>query len=177
MNDALVERVVHAVHRGSAAGALPPFAWDRLLTDGERREAIGRMPSLDALPTASDGHDVQHLDALRTQLVERRASVDPIELVIANAIATACFGRHHLWEDLGAGSRRDVSTLLHAAFPALAAGNTRDLRWKRYLFRVLGATLGIDDLRPPHCDGCDDFDACFGTSVSRDGSTRVATGR
>ena len=44
---------------------------------------------------------------------------------------------------------------------ALAAGNERYLKWKRYLFLTLGQRLGEVDLRPPKCGRCDEFAKCF----------------
>jgi len=78
------------------------------------------------------------------------------------ALACACFGHRHLWEDLGLESRKDVSVLLERHVPSLAARNTRNLRWKHFLFECLGDRLGVPDLRPPHCEGCGDFELCWG---------------
>jgi nitrogen fixation protein NifQ len=82
--------------------------------------------------------------------------------VLSNVLAWACFGSHHLWQDLGATGRDEVSRLLEVGFPALFASNTRNLKWKRHLFLVLGEQLGREDLRPPRCDDCDNYAACFG---------------
>lgn len=51
--------------------------------------------------------------------------------------------------------------VLNAGFRSLAAGNVRDLKWKRYLFLTLGQRRGEADLRPPKCDRCDEFAKCF----------------
>lgn len=65
-------------------------------------------------------------------------------------------------QDLGARGRAEVSHLIRWAFPGLHAGNTRNLRWKRHLFLVLGERSGQADMRPPKCDGCGDFAVGFG---------------
>jgi len=92
---------------------------------------------------------------------------------MAATVAGACFGARHLWQDIGLAGRQEVSALLARHFPALAAGNTRNLKWKRYLFLRLGQELGAPDLRPPRCDGCEDFDLCFGTPVEDARSSTV----
>lgn len=68
---------------------------------------------------------------------------------LAHAVAAACFGERHLWQDLGLSGRLEVSRLLSLCFPTLAARNTQDLKWKRFLFLTLGERLGIPDLSPP----------------------------
>lgn len=81
---------------------------------------------------------------------------------IAQLIATACQGSDHLWEDLGVWNRASLSQLLHYNFPALAARNDRDMKWKKFLFKQLCITEGIYICRAPSCDQCTDFDDCFG---------------
>lgn len=77
------------------------------------------------------------------------------------ALSAACFGRQHLWQDLGLRGRADVSSLISQWFPTLFALNTQDLKWKRFFFQELGTRLGEPDLRPPGCDGCDNKLSCF----------------
>ncbi|WP_426415229.1 nitrogen fixation protein NifQ [Aestuariirhabdus sp. LZHN29] len=81
---------------------------------------------------------------------------------IAQMIATACQGSNHLWEDLGVWERSTLSELFSYNFPSLAALNTRDMKWKKFLFKQLCETEGIYICRAPTCDQCTDFDDCFG---------------
>ncbi len=39
-------------------------------------------------------------------------------------------------------------------------------RPRRHPLVSLGERLGREDLRPPKCDDCDNFDACFGSAAS-----------
>lgn len=80
---------------------------------------------------------------------------------LAHAVAAAGFGTRHLWQDLGLAGRAEVSRLLRLCFPELAAKNTQDLKWKRFLFLALGERLGLADLRPPGCAVCDAHEHCF----------------
>lgn len=137
---ALVDRVVRHVRAAQDAGTLPVLSG----TSGTADET-GLLRPLHALIWAS------------------RADADPTWDALADALACACFGAHHLWQDLGASGRDEVSRLMRLAFPTLHDSNRLDLRWKRHLFLVLGEQLGRTDLRPPKCDGCDHHLGCFGT--------------
>jgi len=106
------------------------------------------------------------LDDLRQDLVTlllRDARDDtPAVRWIAALIATACQGSNHLWEDLGVWSRASLSQLISTNFPALAARNDRDMKWKKFLFKQLCVTEGIYICRAPSCDQCSEYDDCFG---------------
>jgi nitrogen fixation protein NifQ len=81
---------------------------------------------------------------------------------MAAIVAAACMGSDHLWEDLGLWSRADLTLLMRHCFPALAAKNGRDMKWKKFLYRQLCLEEGIYVCRAPSCDVCRDYDLCFG---------------
>jgi nitrogen fixation protein NifQ len=81
---------------------------------------------------------------------------------IATILAAGCMGGDHLWQDLGLWSRRDVSALIRDNFPALAAKNDRDMKWKKFLYKQLCRQEGIYTCRAPSCEVCADYTACFG---------------
>jgi nitrogen fixation protein NifQ len=101
-------------------------------------------------------------DDLHTLLVEHRANVDPSEIWMANIVANACMGGDHLWQDLGLWSRVDLSTLMTRNFPALAARNDRDMKWKKFLYKQLCQQQGVYVCRAPSCEVCVDYAKCFG---------------
>jgi len=106
------------------------------------------------------------LDDLRQELLtlllrDARDQSDGVRWV-AELIATACQGGNHLWEDLGVWQRGSLSQLMSYNFPALAARNDRDMKWKKFLFKQLCITEGIYICRAPTCDECSDFNDCFG---------------
>ena len=72
-----------------------------------------------------------------------------------------CSGRNHLWEDLGLFDRRDLNQLMHAHFPDLAARNSRDMKWKKFLYKQLCEREGIIACPAPSCDECTHFSECF----------------
>lgn len=90
-----------------------------------------------------------------------RSCDDRLNWWVCHAIASACFGHRHLWQDLGLRGREEVSQLLAERFCGLFSRNTQNLKWKRFLFLELGLRLGRPDLMPPACDGCDNYRSCF----------------
>ncbi|TRW89605.1 hypothetical protein EKO24_021330 [Candidatus Methylobacter oryzae] len=94
-------------------------------------------------------------------LWESRSCDERLSWWTAHAIASACFGRGHLWQDLGLRGRDDVSRLFSQRFSELFALNIENLKWKRFLFQELGRRLGYPDLKPPACDACDETNLCF----------------
>jgi nitrogen fixation protein NifQ len=156
-------RVLGAVRRLAGARRLPPGAAHLGLDEGECAvllEQVGE-PGPHAASPPAEAAPAPLLPALIALLWRHRAGEDAWTRLMAGAIGSACFGERHLWQDLDLFGRGEVSALLERHFPDLAAGNTRGLRWKRYLFLRLGDELGIDDLAPPRCDGCGDFRVCF----------------
>lgn len=180
-------RAIDAVRAQALAGGLPVAAfW--LGLGGLRGQLLLASQGIAASLVAAPAH-VPDIEAeapeLLTPLLDliwaHRAQDDAATRLIAGTLACACFGSRHLWQDLGLQGRAEVSGLLTHYAPALAAGNTRGLKWKRYLFETLGERLGRPGLRPPHCEGCEDFDLCFGSHAttpttliypSRRGSTK-----
>ncbi len=86
----------------------------------------------------------------------------PDSEVLIAIIVAACLGNDHLWQDLGLWSRRDLSTLLQHNFPRLAAANSGDMKWKKFLYKQLCEAEGFYVCRAPSCDVCKDYSLCFG---------------
>lgn len=173
-SDELLCRAIAGVMRGGRNGRLPLFAWTLGLPQSELLEMIWQYfperQSLESMPSE------QYARLLTTVPTEFHGLVDllsksttpaqPDTAVrwLAHALAGACFGNRHLWEDLELAGRESVSTLLERYFEPLYLRNTSNLRWKRFLFVELGAALDIQDMRPPGCTQCDSFRQCFPTS-------------
>ncbi|MEH6825383.1 MAG: nitrogen fixation protein NifQ, partial [Motiliproteus sp.] len=105
--------------------------------------------------------DDLRLDLLKLLQLHARDDSNTVRWV-GELIATACQGSDHLWQDLGVWDRTSLSALLQHNFPTLAAKNSRDMKWKKFLFKQLCETEGIYTCRAPTCDECADFDDCFG---------------
>jgi nitrogen fixation protein NifQ len=99
---------------------------------------------------------------LLTLFMEHRAGRDRSERWLAAIVSSACMGGDHLWQDLGLGSRGDLSRLMTRNFPALAAKNSRDMKWKKFLYKQLCDREEVRVCRSPSCEVCADYAKCFG---------------
>lgn len=121
---------------------------------------------LDAQGTAPDGKNaLEEFDDLLQLLLEHRTVADEHHRQVANLVATACMGSDHLWQDLGLPDRKALSTLLTGHFPSLAARNTGDMKWKKFLYKQLCDREGINACRSPSCATCSDHEKCFGAEI------------
>jgi nitrogen fixation protein NifQ len=100
-------------------------------------------------------------DDLLGLLMQYRAGDDPSEDWLTLIVATACMGGDHLWQDLGLWSRADLSQLMSRNFPGLTALNTRDMKWKKFLYKQLCDRAGVYVCRSPSCEVCVDYAKCF----------------
>jgi nitrogen fixation protein NifQ len=103
----------------------------------------------------------------RRELVELmlmdKAGDSPSEVWMAHVVAAGCMASDHLWQDLGLWRRADLTALMRRNFPALAARNVKDMKWKRFLYKQLCEAEGVYACRAPSCEVCTDYHACFGT--------------
>ncbi len=159
-------KTIVGVVKHALAGELPPFARTLGLPQGAWRDVLeyGFPESAVWEWIAEDGRNIPRSfgELVELMMAHRTAGGDPGRAFwLAHAIAAACHGERHLWQDLGVAGRGEVSGLLESYFQPLAARNTQDLKWKRFLFAELGAALGKPGLRPPGCGKCDHLPICF----------------
>lgn len=81
---------------------------------------------------------------------------------VAWAIACASLGDQHLWQDLGLTSRSELSMLIDHWFPRLAALNTHNMKWKRFMYKQLCLREDLLICKAPSCGVCCDYGVCFG---------------
>ena len=93
---------------------------------------------------------------------------------LAAMVARRAMQPNHLWQDLGLADRSWLNDLLRLYFPALHAGNTADMKWKKYFYRRLCELEGFALCTAPSCRECCDFDRCFG---AEDGESLLAQRR
>ncbi len=132
---------------GVARGANDPesMPWQR----GELRQELLEM-------RRDEWRDVREL------LLGNRAGVHPLEHAMADIVAAGCLGGDHLWRDLGLESRAELSELMSLFFPALAAKNSADMKWKKFFYKQLCEQEGGYVCRAPTCEECAAYDDCFG---------------
>lgn len=163
INDEVLARMLASWCHGE--GAMPGRlglspAWFEALMNYHFPAAQLAQPPL-ALVTDPARSD--ELDELRRLLMGHRARQSVSEQWIAEIVAVACLGNHHLWQDLGLWSRRDLGAMMRNNFPALAKRNDRDMKWKKFLYKQLCETEGIYTCRSPSCEVCPDYRECFGS--------------
>jgi len=79
----------------------------------------------------------------------------------ATAVAVACLGDNHLWQDLLLPHRGELNRLLRFWVPDLVAKNSGDMKWKKFLYRQLCEQAEILICKSPTCAVCTDFALCF----------------
>ena len=84
------------------------------------------------------------------------------ENAMAMIVSQACQGQDHLWQDMGLWSRDQLSALMLQNFPSLAQRNTKNMKWKKFIYKQLCNAEGIYTCRAPSCEVCVDYNACFG---------------
>ncbi len=104
-------------------------------------------------------------------LMDHRSGPEPLAGWLAVLIARRAMQPDHLWQDLGLNDRGELNRLLARHFRTLHAGNTGNMRWKKYFYRVLCEAEGFALCAAPSCSVCTDFVDCFG---SEDGLSRLA---
>ncbi len=162
-NDDLFARMLSS--QAAGAGVLPPglgltaedFA--RLYT---RHFPHAGLIGMHGRPDAGAGRAAE-IDDLVDLLRAHRSGADESEAWMATIVATACMGGDHLWQDLGLWSRRDLNQLMRRNFSSLAALNTGDMKWKKFLYRQICDREGIPVCPAPSCQACADYAKCFHT--------------
>lgn len=81
---------------------------------------------------------------------------------LASAMTRRCMSPNHLWQDLGLNSRGELGRLMHEFFPALAARNVLNMKWKKFFYRSLCEMEGFTLCASPSCQQCNDYNDCFG---------------
>jgi nitrogen fixation protein NifQ len=111
------------------------------------------------------GEDIVELQDLLDLLLEYRAGLRESEVWLAHIVAYSCCGRNHLWQDLGLADRNELSLLMNTAFPRLAALNTDDMKWKKFIYHFYCKREGIYVCPAPSCGECVDHAKCFSPEV------------
>lgn len=164
-NDDLFARMLFSQAVGM--GALPPGLG---LASAEFAVLMARhfpsflLPAHLAVPALEAERHAER-DELLTLLREHCAGLDDSERWMAEIVTAACMGGDHLWQDLGLWSRVDLSRLMTQNFPALAAKNNRDMKWKKFLYKQLCDREGVVVCRSPSCEVCADYAKCFGSEA------------
>jgi nitrogen fixation protein NifQ len=80
---------------------------------------------------------------------------------LAQTIAARAAQPGHLWVAMGLFERPELSAAIRRHLPSLAAANSRNMRWKRYLFKQVCNLHGARLCKSPDCGVCSDYALCF----------------
>jgi nitrogen fixation protein NifQ len=111
---------------------------------------------------------------VRDLLLGQRSTAGDVGQWLAAMVARRAVEPNHLWEDLGLRDRSELSRLLMRHFAPLASRNTKNMRWKRFFYRMLCEDDGFVMCTTPVCTQCNDFELCFG---EESGESRMAERR
>lgn len=116
----------------------------------------------DAFPRGGDpGPDAIEEPDLRALLLDHRNDGRPQTGWIARLIARRSLVAAHLWVAMGFESRPQLTATIARHFPALAAANDKNMRWKKFFYRELCAREGHVMCKSPVCADCADRAECF----------------
>lgn len=132
------------------------------------------LAKLDAATIGAGGGLDDEAAMLRDLLLGHRSCEAQLGSWLAAMIARRAMEPNHLWEDLGLRNRAELSRMLMRHFAPLAERNTRNMRWKRFFYRMLCEDDGFVLCTTPVCTDCSDFDLCFGDET---GESRMAERR
>jgi nitrogen fixation protein NifQ len=118
--------------------------------------------------------DDEEIAMVRDLLLAHRSSEGDAGRWLAAMIARRSMEPNHLWEDLGLRDRSELTRLLTRHFGPVAVRNTRNMRWKRFFYRMLCEDDGLVMCSTPVCTNCNDFSLCFG---DESGESRMAERR
>jgi len=119
----------------------------------------------------ADGAVDEEITMVRDLLLSNRSTDGEPGRWLASMVARRSMEPNHLWEDLGLRDRSELTRLLMRHFFPIASRNTRNMRWKRFFYRVLCEDDGLVMCTTPVCTQCSDFDRCFG---DESGESRLA---
>jgi nitrogen fixation protein NifQ len=124
-------------------------------------------------PTTVAAED-DEIAMVRDLLLAHRSTDHEDSRWLAFMIARRAMESNHLWEDLGLRDRTELSRLLTRHFAPLATRNVKNMRWKRFFYRMLCEGDGFVMCSTPVCTDCRDFDLCF---AEESGESRLANTR
>ncbi|WP_235984511.1 nitrogen fixation protein NifQ [Mesorhizobium neociceri] len=129
-----------------------------------------------ALEEACDPEPEMEEELLHDLLLAHARPRDPASACFAKIIARRSMRNDHLWQDLGLVNRAELSRLLATHFPTLAAGNTQNMKWKKFFYRKLCEAEGFSLCTVPSCRECSEFEGCFGPEEGESRLTRINSG-
>jgi nitrogen fixation protein NifQ len=117
--------------------------------------------------------DFDEMEIVRDLLLANRSSTGECGQWLAAMVARRALEANHLWEDLGLRDRSELTRLIGRHFAPLALRNDKNMRWKRFLYRMMCEDDGFVMCSTPVCTNCADYALCYGEET---GTSRLAKG-
>ncbi|MFZ3180138.1 MAG: nitrogen fixation protein NifQ [Methylocystis silviterrae] len=157
----------------SEGGSLPARAG---LTDAELGELFSHCFAARSIESSGDREtslvDADEIEMVRELLLENCSSEGDGGRWLAAMIARRAMEPNHLWEDLGLRDRSELTRLMARHFAPLARRNDKNMRWKRFIYRMMCENDGFVMCSTPVCSNCADYALCYGAET---GTSRVAS--
>jgi nitrogen fixation protein NifQ len=138
---------------------------DRIFSDVFATRVAG-----EGRPCAPTPVDADEMEIVRDLLLANRSSQGDCGRWLAAMMARRALEPNHLWEDLGLRERSELTRLIARHFAPLAARNDKNMRWKRFIYRMMCEEDGLVMCASPVCSNCADHALCFGVET---GTSRV----
>lgn len=164
----------------SVAASEPGALTERLGLSPENLQALisnlfgDRLPLLREDGPAAIASDLDESELVRDILLEHLSPRDAEGEWLAAMIARRALEPNHLWEDLGLRNRSELTRLMERRFSSLAARNDKNMRWKRFIYRLMCENDGFGMCATPICSNCADYRGCFG---EEEGISRLSANR
>lgn len=155
-SDVVTQALGGVLARFSLTG-LPPTELARL------RECY--FPRAAGLPSDAGGCAALPADEaedLLGLLLEHRSDDSDETRWLAHAVAAACAGANHLWQDMGLPNREALSQLMQRHFTGLYEKNNGNMKWKKFFYKQLCDRAEVSLCKAPSCGVCSDYANCFG---------------
>ena len=121
---------------------------------------------------AASAVDADEIEMVREILLENRSGEGEFGRWLAAMIARRAMEPNHLWEDLGLRDRSELTRLIARHYAPLARRNDKNMRWKRFIYRMMCENDGFVMCSTPVCSNCADYALCYGAET---GTSRVAS--
>lgn len=146
------------------------------LTDTELGDLFSHWFSARGIESCGDHQasvvDADEIEMVREILLENRSSEGEFGRWLAAMIARRAMEPNHLWEDLGLRDRSELTRLIARHYAPLARRNDKNMRWKRFIYRMMCENDGFVMCSTPVCSNCADYALCYGAET---GTSRVAS--
>ncbi len=111
---------------------------------------------------AGEPADPEEVELIRDILLDHVVPGNEKGRWLSAMIARRALEPNHLWEDLGLRNRGELTRLMARHFATLAVRNDKNMRWKRFIYRLMCENDGFVMCATPVCTNCADYNSCFG---------------